>query len=145
MLLCLLDLTTAWTNASVPIVAISKDSATALNDKILWTTPDGKQAYLWGGDLSALTIYSGEQAPPAELWRFSTDGTGSGSWSQVAPESTFSVPVRQESGSSTSIKDAGYYIGGDSSQNSDPSLEGKPVVPQSGLTSFNFTSGSWGK
>ncbi|KAI9748444.1 MAG: hypothetical protein M4579_007219 [Chaenotheca gracillima] len=95
---------------------------------------------MWGGDTSW-------SAPPPEddLWQFSADGSGGGSWVKQAPASpsSFSKLLRVTWGASTASNDAGFYLGGQLGPGTDSAIpEGGPWSV-SGIVSFNITTGVW--
>jgi hypothetical protein len=79
------------------------------------------------------------------LWKFDSNGTGFGVWSQIqVTDSTFSNLLRRTSASGGTIRDTGYYVSGEATSNSDPGVtEGLVKLPQIGVVSFNSSSGTW--
>ncbi|KAF1987247.1 hypothetical protein K402DRAFT_55465 [Aulographum hederae CBS 113979] len=141
-----IDLRESWTNSSLVIKTISKHSAPVFDNPKLWTSPDGTSFYLWSGLLNSL----GPTVPPpaSSLWKFTSDESGSGSWSQETidyahPSSDSSEqPSRPDGfGCGITLGDTGYYVGGRVSAKSDPyEING---YFQKTTTSYNMTSGVW--
>lgn len=108
---------------------------------MLWTT-DANSCYSWAGDTGDL----GSQPPPQNaLWKFVSDGTGLGVWSQIpVGDSTFSNLLRRTSGCGATIRDTGYYVSGQATSASDPGVNKKgEQLPQIGVVSFNSSSRAW--
>jgi hypothetical protein len=82
-------------------------------------------------------------AVAVELWQFIEDGKGRGVWPRVSvSDPEFSNLFRQVSGSGTTIGDMAYYLGGLTSQRTDPSKQGSDML-MPGIASSNITSGAW--
>ncbi|KAK4172368.1 hypothetical protein QBC36DRAFT_247700 [Triangularia setosa] len=142
-----IPLSVSWTNQTVTFKKIPKpQSVPRLNCQAAWRDPSDTAFYIWGG----VTSYAA-QPPPSELWKFTTDGFGGGSWSKeekVSPVA-LSKNVRTARGAWTQSKDVGYWLGGYGTSNTDTSI----LPPQSshdnkdvflavpGITSFNMISG----
>ena len=121
-----------------------------LNFEEYWIHPDGKSFYLWNGELSWLTT-EGTKTSADSLWKFTSDGTGNGTWSEepisyIAPSSATSQMQNLfrpgNLGCSTTIGDTGYYVGGRIWDQSD--VDASPAgYFQNTITSFNMSSGVW--
>ena len=94
----------------------------------------------------------GTEATADSLWKFTSDDTGNGTWSEepvnYIPPSSPSSATSQilfrpgNLGCSTTIGDTGYYVGGRVGQQFD--VERSPTgYFQNTITSFNMSSGLW--
>nr|CDP31338.1 Putative protein of unknown function [Podospora anserina S mat+] len=120
-----LPLNISWNNQTVAFNKIPKPpSVPSLNCQAAWRDPSGTAFYIWGGITSYRT-----QPPPSELWKFTADGYGGGSWNKHEKISSVSLGkhVRTSRGAWTQSKDVGYWLGGYGTANTDTSI----LPPQS--------------
>lgn len=93
--------------------------------------------YIWGGHTP-----NGAPIPDPELWRFSADGEGAGSWTTEVPSNPdeFERLQRSEGCAYVSTPDSGFCFGGD-----DPFrwASRDPAGPVPGYVQFNFTTQTW--
>ena len=130
-----------WTKSSVQPQKIAKGSGPFLNYEALWADPSGKSFYAYDGELSFW--YGGSSIPPPnQLWEFSSsDGGGSGQWSQISisPASNFSSLVRTIASSNSFSGELGFAMGGlQRGRTDDQVTAGVP-----GMTIFNMSSTEW--
>lgn len=115
--------------------------AVALNDEVLWYDNKHQTIYCFGGGRSfATSVLNDLEPPPDSIWGFKPNGEGSGAWYQVlGPVSTpFPSDIhRVASGRSASDGSKAYYLGGFSSWETSPGLQGfRNLIP--GLLTFDF-------
>ncbi|KAK1831021.1 hypothetical protein QBC39DRAFT_99475 [Podospora conica] len=135
-----LPLTRSWDTASATFIQRPK-SAPVLNRQAVWRDPSGTGFYIWGG----ATAYSASPPPP-EIWKFTVDGSGGGSWAKEDPRgraaAALASTVRATDGAWAQSKDVGYYVGGKATGSTDANITGdNAMIPLPGLTAFNMTSG----
>jgi hypothetical protein len=94
---------------------------------------------MWSGETSYDT-----PPPDNQIWQFSTDGTGGGSWARQTPDdaSSFSSLSRPNMGIAAASHDTGFYLGGLLNRGTNQSISGGPFYI-SGIVSFNMTTGVW--
>ncbi|KAI1432804.1 hypothetical protein GGR50DRAFT_696687 [Xylaria sp. CBS 124048] len=134
-----IDLTQSWTNETVNIRSIPKDSP-SLGGQTHWIDDSAQSLYTWGG----FTIDG--SSPSQALWELAADGHGGGSWSQVTQRdySDFSKLKGTFSTAFTQTKTAGFSFGGAITHASDGSVKkGLPGYAAPGLVSYNFGTGEW--
>lgn len=101
-----ISLETSWTNTSVALKNVEKpSSAPHLGRQSVWRDPTGKGFYVWGGVTSYMAA-----PPPRELWSFSADGSGGGSWAKQTFDATGFL--RTTDGAWTQSRNVGYLLGG---------------------------------
>ena len=116
-----------------------KGSAPIFNVETLFKTPDDKSCYLWDGEISGL---SETPPPPMQLWKFSSNSEGGGTWSQISTISeVFYTLTRLSLGADLSVGDTGLYLGGYSWDNAFPHQQGFTLSPA--LVTYNYTSQGW--
>ncbi|KAK2602436.1 hypothetical protein N8I77_008966 [Diaporthe amygdali] len=126
-----------WTNSTVPIQVIPK-SAPVLNSQAIWSDESTNSFWIWGGAAA-----DGSQPPPDQIWQFSADGNGGGSWSLEQPSNPriFNELARPVGCAPTQGDGVGYCMGGLLTSQSNSSVESDIAV--AGLVSFGMTSSVW--
>jgi hypothetical protein len=78
-----------------------------------------------------------------ELWKFTPDGNGGGTWSTEAPANSelFDRLHQSEFGAFTNTNDTGFYIGGVASGWTEHYRASTQVVP--GMVAFNMKTKTW--
>lgn len=80
-----LPLSESWTPSTVQLKQIDKGQSRPLNRENLWPNNDGKSILVFNGDLSnAIYLTSANQPASNQLWEFTPDGNGSGTWTLVS-------------------------------------------------------------
>lgn len=79
-----------------------------------------------------------------EIWKFTADGSGGGSWSQVSASNivSFTSSIRTVGSAFTTVNGVGYSIGGESTSTVDTSITGDSIAVQ-GMTTFDTTTREW--
>lgn len=146
-----IDLRDSWTNASLSIGTIVKGAAPVFSWPGFFHISGEEAFYLWSGEHSQNSRTFG--GPLNALWKFSSDGNGSGAWSQdpfnnmsqISPQSA-GMPIRPgEGGCSITLGDTGYHVGGQVWPESDPGINDGVFGFKDTISSFNTTTSSWGK
>ncbi|KAK4665177.1 LOW QUALITY PROTEIN: uncharacterized protein QC763_0078370 [Podospora pseudopauciseta] len=105
-----IDISTSWTTSDVSIRTIGKPNAPR-NAPMIWTDKEGTGGfYSWGGVFSL-----GRSVTGSEMWKFSADGRGGGSWSpfqDFANPEAFKILLSLERGAYANTDDKGFLIGG---------------------------------
>ncbi|KAI1651440.1 uncharacterized protein F4817DRAFT_131302 [Daldinia loculata] len=137
-----LNLNESWTNETVEFRTIPK-AAPLLGQQVYWTDHSYNPGafYVWGGK----TMDNGSP-PEDQLWYFSADGSGGGSWSQL-PQGDyrqFSQLLRPAGASFTQSANMGYSFGGLASRESDHSIQkADPGYAVKGVVSYDFQTNQW--
>ncbi|KAI0798301.1 hypothetical protein GGR55DRAFT_703499 [Xylaria sp. FL0064] len=134
-----IDLTESWTNETVQLRSIPK-TAPLLAKQIHWLDPSAQSLYTWGG------FTSDDSSPSQDLWRFTADGSGGGTWTQVTQRDYLDfTKLKGTFGSAfTQAKDIGYSFGGAVMKSSDGSVsKAIPGYATPGLVSYDFQTGDW--
>ncbi|KAI0150313.1 hypothetical protein GGR57DRAFT_514250 [Xylariaceae sp. FL1272] len=135
-----IDLTTKWTNKTVPIRSIPKASP-RMGKQIHWTDTSSNSLYTWGG-----FVADASPPPEHEMWKFQADGSGGGEWSQVSQQDyrTFTGLKNPFGASFAQSHNVGYAFGGSVEAASDSSVQKDlPGYALPGLVSYNFQTGEW--
>ncbi|KAK4446547.1 hypothetical protein QBC34DRAFT_149052 [Podospora aff. communis PSN243] len=131
-----ISLETSWTNATVAFNRVEKpQSAPHLGRQAIWKDPNGSGFYVWGGSTSYATA-----PPPPELWKFSTDGSGGGSWAKQSSDFEGGNIVRTTDGAWAQSRDVGYFMGGKATQNTDLKVASGNTLAVPGLLAFVMTT-----
>ncbi|KAM0327209.1 hypothetical protein ACHAQA_006343 [Verticillium albo-atrum] len=131
-----IPLNESWEPKDVEITEIDKPVLGMVKEGI-FTHQSSNSFYIWGGHVP----YNAAPVPTNQLWRFSTDGEGGGTWNPETPgnPSTYTSLIRSEGGAFVSTPDAGFWFGG----RQDVGTSGGPEGYVPGYLSFNFTTKSW--
>ncbi|KAK3988969.1 hypothetical protein QBC44DRAFT_242675, partial [Cladorrhinum sp. PSN332] len=136
-----IDLSTSWTSKDVTFRSIPKTAPIKAN-QVLWADPafnNGNGAFYTFGGQSWL----GENMTDTEVWKFTADGKGGGSWSKV----TASNPVvlngikQTEHATVAFTNDTGFAIGGAATGWTEKNRQSTQSMP--GMMSFNFRTSSF--
>ncbi|KAG7143361.1 Kelch repeat-containing protein like [Verticillium longisporum] len=131
-----IPLTRSWKPADVKITEIDKPVMGMVKEAI-FTHEASNSFYIWGGHVP----YDAAPVPTNQLWRFSSDGDGGGTWNPETPgnPSTYTSLTRSQGGAYVSTPDAAFWFGGLET----PGTSGGPRGYVPGYLSFNFTTKSW--
>ncbi|KAK5655592.1 hypothetical protein OQA88_5523 [Cercophora sp. LCS_1] len=132
-----IDLSKSWTADSVVIRSIPKPGPNKANVH-LFTDKEAGAFYSWGGKW----IF-GLNMSETELWKFSADGAGGGTWSLDPPgnPSTFAELIPGEFATVTTAGESGYLIGGIASGWTQLYRARNQVIP--GMATFNMKTKLW--
>lgn len=131
-----------WTNTTAQIITIPKKSPKT-NLGVLWSFPSLNVLYAWGG-----SIPYNESPPGDTLWKFTPNGSGSGTWEPERPTDA-SIQRRITPSSFAQSNDTGYVLGGAVFDDSgttfkDPEYQhGGISLSTPGLVSFNVSTLNW--
>ena len=122
------------------IRSLSKGDAPIFDFEALWSDTSGQSFYTFAGE----TAYNA-RPPEDELWRFTSDGSGGGSWAQQTPDASFSNIRRPSLGITTTSNDTAFYIDGYLDFRSDNFTTDTSGTHYylNGVVSFNTSSGVW--
>ncbi|KAK8041238.1 Kelch repeat-containing protein [Apiospora phragmitis] len=100
-----LPLSSSWTKASATLPSIPK-SAPCQNQPITWFDASISSFYEWGG--SAINTTAANNL----IWKFTTDGSGGGAWSEVIPTNivAFNNAARPHLSAFTMQRGVGYAL-----------------------------------
>lgn len=138
----------SWTTRDVSFESIPHgDDAPYTRAGALWTSPDGKTMYAWGGTNPFNVINNGSIKPRLRVFTKSGNGAG-GTWSNEAPDANI---LRSEEGAFTSCNGAGLMMSAKGSLWSDsrvPPLYGyrdtlATTRVVQGLVIYNMDSRTW--
>lgn len=142
-----IDVSSSWTNATVAIKQIDKTiNDRRINSPNLWPASDTSSFYSYNGYVTHIgNDYL--DAPPNRLYKFTSDGTGSGQWSEddrnYTANSNFANLVRTMDAASACGPDTCYAVGGQRSWNTDIGINDSEIVPAAGIISYNLISRQW--
>lgn len=125
-----IDLSKSWTIADVAMRTIPKDAPVKVNEA-LWTDHEAGVFYTWAG-----TFPFGIGMGKSELWKFSADGDGGGSWTRESPRNPdqFDALHTTEFHAMANTDDTGFAFGGTAKPNSEQGREVEQAVP--GMVTF---------
>lgn len=139
-----IDVSSSWTNTTVIIKQIDKTiDDGAFNYPALWPALDNSSFYSYNGEKSDIDhpIVTGSN----KLYKFTSDGSGGGQWSEdnqsYTASSNFTSLVRVGRFANACGPDACYAVGGWRSLTTDSAI--KDDIPAAGIVSFNLTSHHW--
>lgn len=132
-----IDISKSWTTSDVSFRTIQRPWYSKANQAI-WTDQEAGHFYVWGGKW-----IRGRNMTDNELWKFTPDGNGGGSWSTEAPANSelFDGLHQSEFGSFTNTNDTGFYIGGLASGWTEYHRARNQVLP--GMVAFNMKTKTW--
>ncbi|KAL1634846.1 hypothetical protein SLS58_010529 [Diplodia intermedia] len=136
-----IDMRTSWTNDSVKMTEIDRGDTPIFTFPNLWPSESSSSFYLWAGMRAP-----DNAVPNLGLWKFTADGSSSGSWAKVGQSdlAAFNNLTRPVGGYSAVLgDDTAFYAGGFHSSQTDPAVDTGSEIPVPGLVSYNFTSGEW--
>ena len=104
----------------------------------LWTDAENNVFYSWAGK-----FFLGINMTKTELWKFSADGRGSGTWSAQPPasESRFGALTPGEFSAVATAHRTGYVLGGIASGWTQLYRASNQVIP--GMATFDMTTHEW--
>ncbi|PNH75883.1 hypothetical protein VD0001_g1664 [Verticillium dahliae] len=131
-----IPLTRSWKPAEIKITEIDKPVMGMVKEAV-FTHEASNSFYIWGGHVP----YDAAPVPTNQLWRFSSDGDGGGTWNPETPgnPSTYTSLRRSQGGAYVSTPDAAFWFGGLET----PGTSGGPRGYVPGYLSFNFSTKSW--
>lgn len=142
-----IDVFSSWTNATVAIKQIDKTiSDRRLNSPNLWPALDTSSFHSYNGFVTHIgNDYL--DAPPNQLYKFTSDGTGNGQWSldnlKYTANSNFANLVRTKDAASACGPDTCYVVGGQRSWSTDIEINDGETVPAAGIVSYNLINRQW--
>ena len=140
-----LDVSSSWTNATAVIKQIDKAiDGRALNYPKLWPSHDNSSFYSYNGDKG--WFYTPADPPANKLYKFTSDGSGGGQWSEddqsYTASSNFTELARVGGSASACGPDTCYAVGGWRNSRTDDAISDNGI-PASGIVSYNLTSRQW--
>lgn len=123
-----------WTNATLNMADIAKNSAPVLVREAMWTDEARQLIYMWGGEGA-----TEPRVDDIDTWELTLDGTGGGSWKfeNLESQSQIAGLQRASAGAAATCYNTGFNLGGHTiGQNGTDTL-----VP--GLLTYNMTSQVW--
>ncbi|KAI1078811.1 hypothetical protein F5B20DRAFT_546182 [Whalleya microplaca] len=134
-----ISLAESWNNVSVSIKTTPKTSPAFIRSSH-WV--HGDSFYMWGGQASYGILPASK-----DLWKFTVDGAGGGSWDIVNPANrdVFMQLTRSTGASWTTCNGMGLYMGGYQSLGTDniTGLTSLSRVPVPGLLTFDTNTNTW--
>ncbi len=134
-----LDLSKDWTNTSLTLIRTERPRpAYSRSSQALWFDSERNVIYCFGGD----NPIDKENSPPPfdAIWSFTPDGNGGGTWREavgLAGEKPFPSDIYSAAfGMSAGDNNAGYYLGGFSSERTSPWIP--EAITNSGLLRLDF-------
>jgi len=136
-----IDLSKSWTTSDVAIQAIPK-AAPKKTGAALWTDNQSGVFYSWGG---AFPSGQHENISAPELWKFTADGQGGGSWSTVQPSNggAFLAIHPADLLASANTDTMAFALGGVRGRWAEPGDEGDNQPVYSGMVTYGFASHQW--
>lgn len=133
------NLKQSWTNSTVEL-KVTNQLAPSFNRAAFWSDPQQRTAYLWGG-----WAVPGTLPKVKELWQFTADDDGGGTWSTppVANNDEFLSIARTSAASAAACNGKGFYLGGFQSPKTDPWNETNRLLPKSGLVTYDMETRTW--
>ncbi len=127
----------SWNTSSVTLRIIQRSWASKANQAI-WTDQKAGVFYVWGGKW-----IRGVNMTDNELWKFTPDGMGSGTWvtEAAANPDGFDDLHQSEFGVFVNTNDTGFLIGGVASGWTEHYRSFSQVVP--GMVAFNMDTKIW--
>lgn len=140
-----IDVSSSWTNAKAVIKPIDKAiDGRALNHPKLWPALDKSSFYSYNGEKG--WFYTPANPPSNKLYKFTSDGSGGGQWSEddqsYTASSNFTNLARVGGSASACGPDTCYAVGGWRNSRTDNALKDDDM-PASGIVSYNLTSRQW--
>ncbi|KAH0423054.1 kelch repeat protein [Colletotrichum camelliae] len=131
-----IPLSQSWTPANVKMRQIRKDEP-IIQRQAVFADHSSKSFWAWGG------LIDNKTEPQTELWKFTADGQGGGSWAIDEKLTQGQADFRRSHGGAfASSSNSAFYIGG----LEETTTTIRPNMPNggymSGFVSFNFTSSS---
>ncbi|KAL8284818.1 hypothetical protein RB600_009310 [Gaeumannomyces tritici] len=140
----------SWRTDTVTFETIDKGSHSTVRGNVLWSHPDGKRLYSWGGT-APFEIPNTDSITP-RLRVFTKDGGpgpgGKWEYSGVPPLSREPYILRTDFGTGASCNGVGLYMSGAGNRGSDSGIATKygnssgPFAVQ-GLVTYNMNSQGW--
>lgn len=132
------NLKESWINSTVDI-KVTNQTAPSLNKAALWRDPQQRTAYLWGGSAVPGTV-----PETKELWQFTADDNGGGTWSTSDPANSDELwsLARTNAASAASCHGKGFYLGGYQGPDTDSWSTGSRL-PMPGLVTYDMETRRW--
>lgn len=132
-----IDISKSWTTSDAALRAIERPWASK-NNQVMWTDEEAGEFYVWAG-----SWLRGKNMTENELWKFTADGAGGGTWALEAPSNPamFSALTQTEYAVYANTPDTGFAIGGVASGWTDWGRAKNQAVP--GMVAFNMKTKLW--
>jgi hypothetical protein len=132
-----IDISKPWNSKDVKIRSIPKPGP-AKAGVVLWTDQEAGVLYSWGGKFPG-----GRDIKDPELWKFTADGEGGGTWSAEDPANPtrFGDLHPTEDGAYANTPSQGFVIGGVADAYTEPGFRG--AIPIPGMVSFDMKTKLW--
>jgi hypothetical protein len=117
--------------------AIERPWASKRN-QVIWTDQEAGDFYVWAG-----AWIGGKGMTENELWKFTVDGTGGGTWALEPPSNPamFNDLTQADYATFANTPDTGFAIGGVASGWTDKGRSKNQVIP--GMVAFNMKTKLW--
>lgn len=132
-----IDMSRSWTASDVEIRTIPNPGPKKVN-VVLWTDSEAGVFYSWGGKW----LFGSDMAE-TELWKFTADGGGGGTWSAQPPDNAnrFDGLHPTEFGAFASAHNMGFAIGGLATGWTEFRRASTQAIP--GMLEFNMETKRW--
>ncbi|AEO64937.1 uncharacterized protein THITE_2127199 [Thermothielavioides terrestris NRRL 8126] len=132
-----IDMSKSWNASTVVQRTIDRPWWSKVN-QVIWTNHEAGTFYVWGGKW----IW-GDNMTKNELWKFTPDGKGAGTWSIEPPANAdlFNGLHESEFGAYANTNDTGFVIGGIASGWTEYGRASTSVLP--GMVTFNMQTNVW--
>ncbi|KAG8158440.1 hypothetical protein KVR01_011562 [Diaporthe batatas] len=134
-----ISLKDSWVNSTVEI-KVTEQAAPSFNKAAFWSDPQQQTAYLWGGWAIAGTL-----PKTRELWQFTADDDGGGTWDRPAEANPGDLR-RTVGASAATCNGKALYLGGYASPLTDSFYAGDNItnrIPTPGLLTYDMETRSW--
>ncbi|KAK4223302.1 hypothetical protein QBC38DRAFT_334075, partial [Podospora fimiseda] len=128
-----IDMSKSWDAKTVVLRSLTNKRAPIKANQVLWPDPTGESFYTFAGQ-----SWLGQGMTDSEVWKFSADGSGGGSWSQVEPANPVVLrSIKQTEHAAVAFtNDTGFAIGGHATGWTEKDRQTTQAIP--GIASFNF-------
>jgi hypothetical protein len=133
-----IDLSKSWTTNKNVVLRTTPRKSPAKANVALWTDTAEGAFYSWGGRFP-----QARNITEPELWKFTADGKGGGSWSRVEPENPtrFGDLHPTEDGAFANSPDTGFMIGGVAHAHTEVGYAAADAL--SGMVTFDMKTRTW--
>ena len=132
-----IDMSNSWTTSDVVLRIIERPWSAKANQAI-WTDQKAGNFYVWGGKwIRSVNMTKNE------LWKFTPDGYGAGTWATEAPANPdlFNNLHQGENGAFVNSNDTGFFIGGLATGWTEYGRGRTQALP--GMVAFNMNTKTW--
>jgi hypothetical protein len=132
-----IDISKSWAASDVAMRTIERPWASK-KDQAIWTDQEAGEFYVWCG-----AWLGGKHMTENELWKFTVDGTGGGTWAlEVASNSAMFKGLTQSDYTVfANTPDTGFAIGGMATGWTDKGRAKNQAIP--GMVAFNMKKKLW--